>query len=352
VLFTPEQIQGNTRDAVSVDALPGFDQEKYYDAYSIFKNIVGSDDPKYTRESQDGTPFNFLPVRHLSVPVDLSTVRSNGTVNPGDSVVSELHIDIKKDKNFLFKNELAVLAIIAANKWQRPICFNSTYEIGDLGLAKYVRQNGLAGQLVPVEPRDPTYGSYNNDLAYTNMMTKFGYGNANIPGVYYDEENRRHLNTLRAAHAQLALSLIDKGKTDSARNLLEHFDRNVLESNFPYGMTSNRGNEQNRISMSFLLACYRSNDLKLAAKVAASVRKDVEQQLRYYNSLGESMPNDQLAVNANMYLQGKGGNLSEQQANFANDILSSYQMLSEIEQWARQYRGVPASPSKVGGPPQ
>jgi hypothetical protein len=117
-------------------------------------------------------------------------------------------------------------------------------------------------------------------------------------------------------------------------------------------MTSNRGNEQNRISMSFLLACYRSNDLKLAAKVAASVRKDVEQQLRYYNSLGESMPNDQLAVNANMYLQGKGGNLSDQQANFANDILSSYQMLSEIEQWAKQYRSVPASPSKVGGPPQ
>ena len=48
--------------------------------------------------------------------------------------------------------------------------------------------------------------------------------------------------------------------------------------------------------MSFLLACYRSNDLKLAAKVAASIRKDLEQQLRYYNSLGESQPNDQLNI--------------------------------------------------------
>jgi hypothetical protein len=184
------------------------------------------------------------------------------------------------------------------------------------------------------------------------MMTKFGYGNADIPGVYYDEENRRHLNTLRAAHAQLALSLIDEGKLDSARNLLEHFDRNVLESNFPYGMTSNRGNEHNHISMSFLLACYRSNDLKLAAKVAASVRKDVEQQLRYYNALGESQPNEQLAINAQMYKQGNGGNLSDQQQNFADDILSSYQMVQEIDQWARQYGGVPASPSKVVRPPQ
>jgi hypothetical protein len=352
VLFTPEQIQGNTRDAVVLNPLPGFDQAKYYDAYTMFRNVVGSDDPKYTTTGEDGQTYSFLPVRHLSVPVDLGTVRANGTVNPGDSVVGELHIDISKDKNYLFKNELAVLAIIAANKWQRPICFNATYEIEALGLAKYVRQNGLAGQLVPVEPKDAALGAYNNDFAYTNMMTKFGYGNANIPGVYYDEENRRHLNTLRAAHAQLALSLIDDGKLDSARNLLEHFDRNVLESNFPYGMTSNRGNEQNRISMSFLLACYRSNDLKLAAKVAASIRKDVEQQLRYYNSLGESQQNEQLAINAQMYLQGKGGNLSDQQANFANDILSSFQIVQEIDQWGKQYGGAPASPSKVVRPPQ
>ena len=32
------------------------------------------------------------------------------------------------------------------------------------------------------------------------------------------------------------------GKKDSARKVLEHYDQNVLESNFPYGMTSNQGN--------------------------------------------------------------------------------------------------------------
>jgi len=334
-----------------VDPLPGFDPNSYYDAYRIFKDVVGSDDPKYMTPNRDGQLFNTLPVRHLSVPVNPAVVRANGTVNSVDSVVSELHIDIGKDKNFLLKNEWALLAIIAANKWERPICFNSTYEIEPLGIAKYVRQNGLAGQLVPVEPKDPNYGGYNDDLSYTNMMTKFGYGNANIPGVYYDEENRRHLNTLRAAHAQLALSLIDDGKLDSARNLLEHFDSQVLESNFPYGMTS-RDNEQDHISMSFLLACYRSHDQKLAAKVAASIRNDAGQQLRYYNSLGESQPNDQLDINAQLYKQGKGGNLDEQQQNFVNDILAAYQMLQEIDQWGKQYGKAPTSPSGVAGPPK
>ncbi|MHA4807003.1 glycosyltransferase family 117 protein [Flavitalea flava] len=337
VIFTPEQIQGSSREVIGIGNMPGFDQNKYYDLFDMMKNIVGSDDPKYTNQSEDGDTYNFLPVRKLSVPVDARVVRANGTVNPGDSVVSSLQLEISKNKNYLFKNELAVLALIAANKWERPICFNSTYELEDLGLAKYIRQDGLAGRLVPVIDGGSAYGSYNNDLAYSNIMTKFAYGNANTPGVYYDEENRRHLNTIRAAHAQLALSLTDGGKNDSARNILEHFDKNVLESNFPYGMTSNRGNQHNRISMSFLLGCYRSGDQALAKKVAASLKKDLQQQLRYYKGLGESMPDEQLAVNAQMIMQGKGGNLSDRQVGFVQDIISSYQMLLNLADWEKQY---------------
>ncbi|HXB93863.1 MAG TPA: hypothetical protein VNU70_01855, partial [Puia sp.] len=342
VLFTPEQIEGNIRDAVVINALPGFDQNKYYDTYDMFKNVVGSDAPQFQQVTEDGDVYHFLPVHKLSVPVDIARVRGNGTVMPDDSVVGELHLDISKNKNYLFKNELAVLAVIAANKWQRPICFNSTYELEDLGLAKYIRQDGLAGRLVPVESKSANYGFYNNDVAYTNMMNKFSFGNAITPGVYYDEENRRHLNTLRAAHAQLALSLIESGKKDSARNLLEHFDKNVYEPNFPYGMTSNRGNQQDRISMSFLLACYQSGDFTLAKKVSASLKKDLSQQMRYYNSLGETMSNEQLAINAQMAKQNKGGNLSDKQAEFVDDILSSYQLLLQIDDWEKQFGKPPA----------
>src|SRR6185312_12305537 len=351
VIFTPEEIEGSNRDAVVINPLPGFDQNKYYDAYSLFKDVVASSDPRYQSQPQgdDGDVYQFLPTRKLSVPVDSSLVREKGLVHPGDSVVSELHLDINKNKSYIFKNELAVLAIIAANKWQRPICFNSTYEIEDLGLAKYIRQTGLAGVLVPVESKNTNWGFYDNDVAYKNMMTKFAYGNAITPGVYYDEENRRHLNTLRAAHAQLALSIIDAGKKDSARNILEHFDQNVYEPNFPYGMTSNRGNQQNRISMSFLLACYESGDLTLAKKVAASVKKDLNQQMRYYASLGDNPNNEQLAINAQMVVQNKGGNLSDKQVGYAQDILSTYQLLLELDDWDKKF-GSGAKPPAVQQP--
>lgn len=115
-------------------------------------------------------------------------------------------------------------------------------------------------------------------------MNKFSYGNADLPGVYYDEENRRHLNTIRRAHTEIALDLVYKNRKEEARKALEKADKMMLEENFPYGMIS-RGNEHNRLSMLFLQACYQAEDPKLAAKVLKGVKTDLQQQLKFYNSL-------------------------------------------------------------------
>jgi hypothetical protein len=338
VIFTPEQIMGDRRNvSYFTDRVPGFDKNKYYDLYDILKNVVGSDDPKYSTQTNNGGTVNLVPTQKFSVPVDLNTVRSNGTVHPTDSVVSELHLDIPQQKNYLVKNDLAILAIIAANKWKRPICFTSPQELGELGLSKYVRLRGLSYQLVPVEN-----GGVDNEVAYKTLMEKFTYGNADKPGVYFDEENRRHLNSIKFAHAQVALSLAQAGLKDSARKVLEHYDQNVLESNCPYGMTSNMNNLHDYFSFRFLEACYQSGDMKLAQKVTASLKKDLMQQMAYYKSLGEGMTDEQMAVNAQMMIQGKGGNLSDRQAHFAQDIVSSYQILLQMEEWDKQYNGKPA----------
>ena len=130
VIFTPEQIMGDRRNySIFNDKMPGFDPNKYYDLHDILKNVVGSDEPKYTTVQENGDAINLVPTHHFSVPVDVNTVRSNGTVHPGDSVVSELHIDIPADKRLLVKNDLAMLAVIATSKWQRPICFTSPQDL-------------------------------------------------------------------------------------------------------------------------------------------------------------------------------------------------------------------------------
>jgi hypothetical protein len=335
VIFSAEQIQGNNRNVVPVYALPNYDQNRYYDLEKVLREVVASEDERNKVSMQSGDQANVLPVRKLSIPVDVEQVRNSIKLNPGDSIVSEIRIDVQR--NFLQKNDLAVLALISANKWKRPICFTSIQELRNLGLDKYVRLEGLSYRLVPV-----TNSIVAKDVAYTNIMEKFKYGNASKPGVYFDEENRRHMNSIRLSHATVAKALVNSNKKDSARKLLRKYDQSVLEENIPYGMTSNRANFHNSISADFLEACYASGDMELAAKVNKSLKRDLDQQMNYYVGLGEeNQTGQQLAMEAAGVLNNKGGNLSEKQRTFAYDILSTYQLLEQLKVWEQEYKVAP-----------
>ncbi len=279
VIWNAEQIEGGKRDAVLFRADPAFPDDRYYKLYDMMKDYTGSDDPAKMQDEGEGNTYNTFPGHKVSVPVDEAVVRANGTVNPTDSIVKEVRFTIPK--NVLYKGDLAMLDIIAANNWKRPICF--TMNQAGLGFDGYLRKNGMSYQLVPVE-NSPE----NTDFAYNVVMNKFGFGNAQIPGVYYDEENRRHLLDIRQACSQLALDLADKNRKDDARKVLEKTDKMMLQQNMPYGLIS-RQNDHDRVSMMFLEACYRANDSTLANKVYKAVKKDFQQQVMYYNSLTGNM---------------------------------------------------------------
>jgi len=200
----------------------------------------------------------------------------------------------------------------------------------------------MSYELVPVEN-----SVVDNDVAYKTVMQKFQYGHAGTPGVYFDGDNRRELNKIKMAHAQIAQSLIEAGRKEDARRVLEHYDRNVDINNYPYGMTNYMGNMDNRFSLWFLQDCYAADDDVLAAKVAASMTKDLQQQMQYYQSLGEGSTDEQLAINAQLATQGKPNALSDRQQSFASDILSTYQFLMQIAELKKRAQAA----RNPGGPP-
>lgn len=269
LIWSKEQIEGNRHSVALYKPQPQFPQNTYYDLYDLLKNYMGDD------KNVDDRGYNLLPVHRVSVPVNKELVKQNGTVNETDSVVNE--IDFEIPKTVLYKNDLAILSVIASNQWKRPIYFTMQYN--DLGFGNYLRKEGLTYRLVPVR-NDPV----NTDRMYDVVLHKFGFGNADKPGVYFDEENRRQLNILRNAGIELANNLCAKNRRADARKILNRIDSMMLQQNFPYGMVA-RSNDHNKESFFFLEACYRADDRQLAAKVAAGLKKDLQQQLRYYHAL-------------------------------------------------------------------
>jgi hypothetical protein len=280
-IWAPSQIEGPNRDVVYNAPVQGVDPNQPMDLYTMMKDYAGSDDPSKTQPSRDGSTLNVFPTKKVFIPVDINLVKQNGTVNANDSVVSQVQFEIPK--TVLYKNDAAILNIIAANKWKRPIYFTSPY--GELGFGAYLRQDGLTYRLVPVAGKEPN--QVNQDWIYNKMSREFKFGNADKAGVYFDEENRRHLNTIRLAYAQAAGSLADAGRLEEAKRLLHKCDSMMLPENMPYGMVS-RNQQHNQISLQFAYAAYRAGDKALGDKVSNIVRKDVEQQRSYYQNLSAS----------------------------------------------------------------
>jgi len=89
------------------------------------------------------------------------------------------------------------------------------------------------------------------------------------------------------AYASAALDMAQKNKKEEARKMLNKADKLMLEENFSYGMVS-RNQQQDYISLMMLQASYAAEDTVLAAKITKSLKKDLEQQISYYNTLDEN----------------------------------------------------------------
>ncbi len=327
VIWSPEQIEGHNREVMVYQPAENVSQETYFPLYSAMKDVFG----KETRDPETGRdvgPDNF-PVRRFQIPVDEAAVRQNKVVNPDDSVVSSVKFEIPK--SMLQRNDLMILNIIAANNWKRPIYFSSPY--GELGFGGYLRKDGLAYRLVPVVAkdarsnwelnaalRDNYMGSApisdaNEDAAYKNIL-KFQFGGADKKGVYFDEENRRHLLNIRSVVAEAAGSLADAGRKDEAGQLLDHIEKGMDPANMPYALVS-RYNNHNQTGLMYLEAAYKAGKMDLANRVKDALRKDFDQQRAYYLSLNDGKPPVFQSFQSNDNTKFFSGLMTEYQINEA-----------------------------------
>ena len=273
VIWRPDQIIGDKLQQLIyyADNKAGND---YYDLYDVMKNVIGKqDDPR------------ILPVKKFKVPLgDTVMLRKNGTVNADDVLTGPMQFELPdKDQN-PSRDELIILNIIATNGWKRPIYFTSP-QVG-MGLTDFMRRDGLTYRLTPVR----ITSDVNVDPMYENMMKKFTGGHANVKGVYFDEENRRHLYTIRQYYGDLANALLAKGKKDSARQAVFKCDSLIPDINVPYAMPS-RYEFHNRASKTLMEAAYESGATELAKKINNALNKDINEHLEYIASLGDMTRN-------------------------------------------------------------
>jgi hypothetical protein len=153
-----------------------------------------------------------------------------------DKIVDAMQWTI--DGNYLMKNSLMILNILANNNWKRPIYFATT--VGNdnyLNLEPYFQLEGLAYRIVPIRTttgQDIVPGRVATNIMYQNIMTKFAWGNMNDERVYLDENNLRMTTNFRINFSRLAEELLIENKRDSALKVLDKCLEVMPDKTVPY----------------------------------------------------------------------------------------------------------------------
>lgn len=276
-----------------------FDRDKYYmgrmDAIlfqdrikgsvelSEAMDFLGSDDVRTKVKVSTGDMMDFLPSRQFHITVDKDKVLETGTVKPEDADQIVDRVSFRINKSIIGKSEMAVLNMIAANNWERPIYIDhSLVYTGNIFFLDYLQFEGLAYRFVPIRtPRQGiNVGRIDTDILYDNVMNKFVWGNVNDPDIHLDEYNKKQINIMQTRYmfARLADALNRDGEKEKAEQVIDRMFELFPNDRIPYTFDSFPALEQ----------YYRAGATEKANEVARIMAKNSLDMIKYYISLPEN----------------------------------------------------------------
>jgi hypothetical protein len=198
--------------------------------------FLGEDHPvpsgSYTFES-------YAPTRKVFIPIDRAKALANGIISPQDSVGNQVSFSLQG--NYLIKDDLAVLDIIANNANERPIYWAVTSRPEKLeGLQDFMQLEGLATRFIPVQsPSERTFGiigsgRVNKDKVFERIMTKFKWGNFDKEKTFITNSYQPSVQTTQFTILRTVLDMVRTNDKARAVQLLDKNFEAFPNMNFPY----------------------------------------------------------------------------------------------------------------------
>ena len=216
----------------------------------------------------------IFPTDSVVVKVNKQNVINQGiTVPAGMEIPDHISLSLKWAGRGMIRNQVMIYEMLARNDWKRPIYMSVTLGTENYaGLQDYFCLEGLAYRLTPFKLGQ---GRIDTDKMYTNLMTRFKYGNVAMPSIFLDETNLRMAQTHRRMFTILVERLLNEGKKDKALAALRMCEKVLPEATVPY--------EYSDVDLAMLW--FRAGDKGKAAKVAKEVARQNWQYLNWANTL-------------------------------------------------------------------
>jgi len=229
-----------------------------------------------------GEKINFSPTKKFKLTIDPATIMKNKAVPAymADQIVPSIEWEVKQ--NYLYKNDLMLLDIIATNNWERPIYFANPNSINKvLGIESYCHLEGMVYRFMPVKAENfiSGVGGVDADGSYDIFMNKCKWGNLKTPGIYVDRESARNSIIPKQNFMRVAESLVTNSEKQKAINLLDLCLKEFPDNKITYDM----------YMIPFADVYYEAGAMEKGNAIAERVFNIYRQNLEYYNRLNNRL---------------------------------------------------------------
>ena len=244
-------------------------------------------DPKYRQDDNEGV----IVAKTIRIPVNKENVIKYKIVDEKhyDQILD--YIDITINASAIDKSDLIILDILSNYNWDRPIYYISSNGEGSLNNAKYLRDDGFAYKLVPIDCESlETFGSMDYDLMYDRFKNVFRFDSLS-KDFHVDYQNLYTFLAVcpvRNHFMDLVEALLAAGEVEKAEEMLDMCMAVMPQKNFPYNAAV--FGSLNEYTMLNLINEYIRCNAIDKAKVLAD--KFVNETVKVTKYFGQSWPSD------------------------------------------------------------
>ena len=253
----------------------------YVELKDVF-DFISSDDKRTMVQYQGGEYGNYLPTKNFKITINKDNIIKNGVVQPDQQDKIADTIKWKYTSNYVMKDKLAMIDLLAHNDWKRPICFAITVGNENLmGLQQYMYKEGFVYHLMPLKidtANKDQLGKTNTMLMYNNVMNKFKFGNYKHARYLDHESTTMFAPVVLSTFLDLAQNLIREGHSDLALKVIHKYDEVMPDINIDIRTTRNK----------YFLpeTAYQLHDITMGNKFVNSIDDYLVDQLDYnYNMM-------------------------------------------------------------------
>ncbi len=205
-----------------------------------FLKFIGADNKLNAAGGR--TVETYMPTRLSYLTVDSTAAVATGAYQPelGLPFTGTIPLQIP-NRQYITKDEIAVLDVIASNINERPVYFSVTCRPDKMyGLENYMQLEGLGLRIVPVRSESEQglyiygFGRVDTNLAYENVMNKFRWGNFDKKEAFINQSYAPSVQALRLLILRTAKNMTENGDKQRATDLLKKYFEAFPHFNFPY----------------------------------------------------------------------------------------------------------------------